>query len=70
MDDTAMTNEEQSSISLPDYINQYSGFQKIIRLQSLINDGLNIDEKTVLDAIRLGFKIASSTNNLGMFLRI
>ena len=51
MEDTAMINEELGAVSLCDYVNQYTGYQKIVRLQSLINDGHNIDEKTVVEAI-------------------
>ena len=70
MEDTAMLNEDQGTISLQEYISQYSGYQKIIRLQSVINEGHSLNDSTVLEAIQMGYKIAASSNNLGMYLRI
>jgi len=68
--DTSMT-DETKDMTLKEYIDQYNGHNRFTRLLSIIdNPGGAKNDKTVQEAVILGYELAGKDNVLGMFKRI
>lgn len=67
--DVEMKNEAKS---LTEYISQYSGHQRFTRIISVIDRANSSEsaEKSLNEAVTLGYEIASRENCLGMFMKI
>lgn len=70
--DTSMTQEDPSSLSLQDYISQYQGLQKFVRLLSIIENAniANLSEKEFIDMVEFGYKLAYEEKCLGVYKKI
>lgn len=67
--DINMKNEEPA-ISLKDYIAQYRGHQRFTRLFSIIEHGRSDNEKLVIEAIQLAYKLAAESKVLGLWKKL
>ena len=71
--DQAMRPANESPITLKDYIQNYRGHEKICRLTSIIEAGIetkSVKEDLVVEAIQYALDISASTKALGLYFRV
>ena len=66
--------DETKDMTLKEYIEQYNGHNRFTRILSIIDNSSSHqgskNDKTVQEAIILGYELAGKDNVLGMFKRV